>query len=85
MPSLSQSICRRLQIGFPDVSLSIVNDRTREELMYICLNKSTIQWVEMRKSRLKPFSMDVQTHLEEIYKTQPNPRAKHSFSGYRVC
>lgn len=84
MPSSSQSICRRLQIGFPDVGLSMVNDRTREELMYITLNKSKVQWVEMRKSRLKPFPSDVQIRLEEIYQTRSNSRIRHSFPGYRV-
>ena len=84
MPSSSQSICRRLQIGFPDVGLSMVNDRTREELMYITLNRSKVQWVEMRKSRRKPFPSDVQIRLEEIYQTQSNSRTKRSFPGYRV-
>ncbi len=78
------SICRRLQIGIPDVGLSIVNDLKREELIYISLNKSKIQWVEIKKSRMKPFSFDIQARLEEIYRTDPNNQTKYQINQYRV-
>jgi hypothetical protein len=69
MPSSTESVCRRLQIGIPDVGLSIVNDIIREEILYISLKKSKVIWAQVKKSRLKPFSQTIHTHLEELYRT----------------
>ncbi|CAF4930234.1 unnamed protein product, partial [Rotaria sp. Silwood1] len=96
IPSPTQSICRRLQLGISDVGLSIVNDVQREELLYISLKKSKLLWVQIRKSRVKPFSHDIHTHLEELYKihlqlieTNPNDetfrRTKYQIPEYHVC
>ncbi|CAF3406460.1 unnamed protein product [Rotaria sp. Silwood1] len=93
IPSPTQSICRRLQLGISDVGLSIVNDVQREELLYISLKKSKLLWVQIRKSRVKPFSHDIHTHLEELYKihlqlieTNPNDetfrRTKYQIPEY---
>ncbi|CAF4270846.1 unnamed protein product, partial [Rotaria sp. Silwood2] len=91
IPSSTQSICRRLQLGISDVGLSIVNDIKREELLYISIKKSKLIWVQMRKSRVKPFSHDMQTHLEELYKIHlqlveqnPNDATLHQ-TKYQMC
>ena len=84
MPSSTQSIARRIQIGLPDVGLSMVNDRTREELMYISLNKSKVQWVQMRKSRPKPLPSDMQIRLEQMHHSHPNAHSKDPINGFRV-
>ncbi|CAF4391050.1 unnamed protein product, partial [Rotaria sordida] len=41
----------------------------REELFYISLNKSKIVWTEMKKSRVKILSSDINQQLEELYRT----------------
>ena len=83
-PSSSNSITRRLQIGIPDVGISIVNDLKREELVYITLNKSEVQWVKTMKTRMKPFPSNIQARLEEIYRTNPNGQTKYQINHYRV-
>ncbi len=82
--SSTNSIPRCLQIGIPDVGLSIVNDLKREEVVYISLNKSKVQWVKKKKTRMKPFSSNTHTRLEEIYRTNPNRQAKYQINKYRV-
>ena len=37
MPSLAESLGQRVQIGIHDIGLSIVNDITREEMLYVSL------------------------------------------------
>ncbi|CAF4060347.1 unnamed protein product, partial [Adineta steineri] len=69
MPSLAESMGQRVQIGIHDIGLSIVNDVTREEMLYISLNKSKVVWTETRKSRVRPLSHDINIHLEELYRT----------------
>jgi hypothetical protein len=86
---------QRLQIGIHDIGLSIVNDVTREEMLYISLNKSKVIWTEMRRSRARPLSHDVNAHLEELYKNhveqrEANPddkeltRKKYHMEEFRV-
>jgi hypothetical protein len=52
-------------------------------------------WVQMRKSRVKPYSHDIHTYLEELYKTNlqlidenPNDETilhtKYQMNEYRV-
>ena len=65
---------QRVQIGIHDIGLSIVNDITREEMLYISLNKSKVIWTETKKSRVRPLSHDVNLHLEELYKTHIEQR-----------
>ncbi|CAF4497379.1 unnamed protein product [Rotaria socialis] len=65
----SESICRRIQLGVPNVGLSLVNDITREELLYISLKKSKVLWVQVGKSRVKPLAYKIHTNLEELYKS----------------
>jgi hypothetical protein len=74
MPSLAESMGQRVQIGIHDIGLSIVNDITREEMLYISLNKSKVIWTETRKSRVRPLSHDVNSHLEGLYKTHIEQR-----------
>ena len=74
MPSLAESMGQRVQIGIHDIGLSIVNDITREEMLYISLNKSKVIWTETRKSRVRPLSHDVNVHLEGLYKTHIEQR-----------
>ena len=92
----SESICRRIQLGIPNVGLSIVNDITREELLYISLKKSKVLWVQVGKSRVKPFSYKIHTNLEELHKSHlqrieinPNDQTivhtKYQMSEYRAC
>jgi hypothetical protein len=58
-----------IQIGIHDIGISIVNDLTREEMLYISFNKSKVVWTEKKKSRIKPLSNDLNTQLEELYRT----------------
>ncbi len=74
MPSLAEAMGQRLQIGIHDIGLSIVNDITREEMLYISLSKSKVIWTETRKSRARPLSSDINTHLEELYKNHVEQR-----------
>ncbi|CAF1256037.1 unnamed protein product [Rotaria sordida] len=94
IPSSTQSICRRLQLGMPNVGLSIVNDIRREELLYMSLKKSKLIWVQIKKSGMKPFSHDIHTQLEELYRinlqlieTNPNDetlrQTKYHMGDYR--
>ncbi|CAF1073014.1 unnamed protein product [Rotaria sordida] len=94
IPSSTQSICRRLQLGMPNVGLSIVNDIRREELLYMSLKKSKLIWVQLKKSGMKPFSHDIHTQLEELYRinlqlieTNPNDetlrQTKYHMGDYR--
>ncbi|CAF1648367.1 unnamed protein product [Rotaria sordida] len=66
---LSDSMDQQIQIGIKDIGISIVNDISREELFYISLNKSKIVWTEMKKSRVKILSSDINQQLEELYRT----------------
>ena len=95
MPSLAESMGQRIQVGIHDIGLSIVNDITREEMLYISLNKSKVVWTETRKSRVRPLSHDVNLHLEELYKThvekhEANPddrellKSKYHMEEFRV-
>ncbi|CAF4238145.1 unnamed protein product, partial [Adineta steineri] len=74
MPSLAESMGQRVQIGIHDIGLSIVNDVTREEMLYISLNKSKVVWTETRRSRVRPLSHDINIHLEELYRTHLEQR-----------
>ncbi len=81
MPSLAESMGQRVQIGIHDIGLSVVNDITGEEMVYISLNKSKVIWTETRKSRVRPLSHDINVHLEELYrghieKREANPDDK---------
>jgi hypothetical protein len=67
MPSLAESMGQRIQIGIHDIGISIVNDLTREEMLYISLNKSKVVWTETKKSRVKPLSNNINNQLEELY------------------
>jgi hypothetical protein len=51
------------------IRISIFNDITREEMLYISLNKSKVVWTETKKSRVKPLSQDINTKLEELYQS----------------
>ena len=77
MPSLAESMSQRVQIGIQDIGLSIVNDISREEILYISLSKSKVVWTETRKSRVRPLSNDVNTHLEELYRHHIEQREAH--------
>ena len=74
MPSLAESMGQRIQIGIHDIGLSIVNDITQEEMLYISLNKSKVIWTETKKSRVRPLSHDINAHLEGLYKSHLEQR-----------
>lgn len=74
MPSLTESMGQRLQIGIHDIGLSLVNDIKCYEVLYISLNKSKVVWTETKKSRVRPLSHEVNLHLEELYKTHTEQR-----------
>ncbi len=67
MSSIVESMDQRIQIGIYDIGISIVNDLTREEMIYISLNKSKAIWTETKKTRVKPLSNDLNNQLEEKY------------------
>jgi hypothetical protein len=67
MPSLAESMGQRIQIGIHDIGISIVNDLTRKEMLYISLNKSKVVWTKTKKSRVKPLSNNINNQLEELY------------------
>jgi len=86
---------QRIQLGIHDIGISIVNDITREEMLYISLNKSKVVWTEAKKSRVKPLSTKINTQLEELYRThieerEANPdnkqliRKKYHMDDFRV-
>ena len=58
---------QRLQIGIHDIGLSIVNDINHEEILYISLNKSKVIWTELKRSRARPLSSNINMKLEEFY------------------
>ena len=64
---MAELTSQRIQIGIHDIGLSIVNDITREEMLYISLNKSKVIWTEQKKTRVKPLSHDANEQLEEVY------------------
>jgi hypothetical protein len=95
MPSLAESMGQRIQLGIHDIGISIVNDITREEMLYISLNKSKVVWTEAKRSRVKPLSNKINEELEELYRThieerEANPndkqllRKKYHMNEFRV-
>lgn len=58
-----------IQIGIQDIGISIVNDISREEMLFISLTKSKAVWTETKKSRVKVLSSDINKHLENLYQT----------------
>ncbi len=68
------SIDQRIEIGIHDIGISIVNDLTRKEMIYISLNKSKAIWTETKKSRIKPLSNDLNNQLEEKYQEHRSER-----------
>ncbi|CAF2545662.1 unnamed protein product [Rotaria sp. Silwood2] len=67
--SMAESMDQRIQIGIHDIGVSIVNDITREEMLYISLNKSKLVWTEMKSNRCETLSRRVNAYLEELYTT----------------
>lgn len=71
---MTESMGQSVQIGIHDIGLSVVNDITREEMLYISMSKSKVVWTETRKSRAKPLSNDVNKHLEDLYRNHLQQR-----------
>ncbi|CAF4846541.1 unnamed protein product, partial [Rotaria sp. Silwood1] len=69
IPALAESMGQRIQIGIYDIGISIVNDITREEILYISINKSKVIWTETKGSRFRPLSQNMNKSLEELYKS----------------
>ncbi|CAF4433256.1 unnamed protein product, partial [Rotaria sp. Silwood2] len=67
--SMAESMDQCIQIGIHDIGVSIVNDITREEMLYISLNKSKLVWTEMKSNRCETLSRRVNAYLEELYTT----------------
>jgi len=59
---------QRIVIGIQDIGVSIVNDLSREEILFMSLNKSKTVWAEAKKSRIKPLSSEINTQIEDLYK-----------------
>ncbi|UJR16774.1 hypothetical protein I4U23_003674 [Adineta vaga] len=57
-----------IDISFHDISLSIINDITHEDLVYITINKSKQIWTETQKSLIKPLSNKLNRQLEKKYR-----------------
>ncbi|CAF4838513.1 unnamed protein product, partial [Rotaria magnacalcarata] len=66
--SVAEVMDQHLKISIHDIGISIVNDITHEEMLYISLNKSKAVWTEMKKNHVKPLSNDINAHLEELYR-----------------
>ncbi|CAM4829563.1 unnamed protein product, partial [Rotaria magnacalcarata] len=66
--SVVEAMDQHLKISIHDIGISIVNDITHEEMLYISLNKSKAVWTEMKKNHVKPLSNDINAHLEELYR-----------------
>ncbi|CAF4508473.1 unnamed protein product, partial [Rotaria socialis] len=67
--ALVESMYQRLQIGMHDIGVSIVNDMTGEEILYISINKSKVIWTEIKRARVRPLPNDINASLEKLYKT----------------
>ncbi|CAF4257432.1 unnamed protein product, partial [Rotaria sp. Silwood2] len=67
--SMAKSMDQCIQIGIHDIGVSIVNDITREEMLYISLNKSKLVWTEIKSNRFETLSRRVNAYLEELYTT----------------
>jgi hypothetical protein len=81
MPSLAETMGQQIIMGIQDIGVSIVNDVTREEMLYISLNKSKVIWTETKKTRVKPLSNEMNLKIEDIYRThaeqlEANPNDK---------
>ncbi|CAF1000299.1 unnamed protein product [Rotaria sordida] len=55
MSSLAESMGQCVQIGIHDIGLSMINDITREEMLYISLNKSKVIRTETKRSLVQPY------------------------------
>lgn len=95
MPSLAESMDQRIQIGIHNIGISIVNDDTSVEILFISLSKSKVVWTDTKKSRVKPLPKEVNVRLEELYQQhralrEANPEdsqllvAKYQSEDYRV-
>ncbi|CAF4694135.1 unnamed protein product, partial [Rotaria sp. Silwood1] len=65
-----RSLCYRyikVQINIHDIGISIVDNITREEILYTSYNKSEVIWTETKRNRVKPLSHSINTYLEELY------------------
>ena len=64
-----ETISHRIQLGIYDIGLSLVNDVTHEEVLYISLNKSPVVWTETKRSRPRPLPYEINAHLEDLYQS----------------
>ncbi|CAF3665998.1 unnamed protein product, partial [Rotaria sordida] len=55
MSSLAESMGQCVQIGIHDIGLSMINDITREEMLYTSLNKSKVIRTETKRSLVQPY------------------------------
>jgi len=62
------------QISLREIGISVVNDITRDDLLYITINKSKEIWTETQKSVVKPLSRELNHRLEKNYKTHTRRR-----------
>lgn len=74
MPSLSDAMSQSIEIAVHDIGISIVNDITREELLYISFNRSKVIWTEAKRTRVKPLSNDDNKQLEAEYQKHMEER-----------
>ena len=57
-----------IDISIHEIGLSIVNDLTHQELIYLTINKSKEMWTETRQSVIKPLSGRLNHRLEKKYR-----------------
>jgi len=69
MPSLTEPMSQYIQISLREIGISVVNDITRDDLLYITINKSKEIWTETQNSLVKPLSRELNHYLEQNYKT----------------
>ncbi len=58
-----------IEISLREIGISVVNDITRDDLLYITINKSKEIWTERHKSVVKPLSRELNYCLEKDYQT----------------
>ncbi len=81
IPSLTESMSQYIQISLREIGISVVNDITRDDLLYVTIKKSKEIWTERHKSVVKPLSRELNHCLEKHYQTHiknrnANPNTK---------
>lgn len=66
-----------MQIRLSDIGISVVNDKSHEELLFVSLNKSKVIWTESKRFRMKPIDNELDEALEKLYVSHSDQREAH--------